>query len=181
MPARALVRCFRSPGLVERVSSKAMFSEDLLYRYALRRVWDRSKPIVCYLMLNPSKADERFNDPTVERCEQRARAMGFGGYTIVNLFAFRATDPLEMMDAEDPVGSENDKYILQAVQKSSMVICAWGNGGSFMGRAEHVEVMLRLAGFSPKMFVLKFTSRNQPQHPLYLSHKQKPERWICAG
>ena len=32
-----------------------------------------------FIMLNPSTADESDNDPTVERCERRARSMGFAG------------------------------------------------------------------------------------------------------
>lgn len=84
----------------------ATFSECRRYRYRLWRYWDRSKPPLCFLMLNPSTADDLSNDPTVERCQRRALAMGFGGLEVVNIFAFRSTDPAALYSL--PVGRYGD-------------------------------------------------------------------------
>ena len=69
-------------------------------------------------MLNPSTATEVQNDPTVERCERRARALGFGAFRVCNIFAWRDTDPRAMRAAAEPVGPENDAAIVTA--------CDWG-------------------------------------------------------
>ena len=58
--------------------SVAVYSQCELYRYTLTRTWDAHGQKVLFVMLNPSTATEIQNDPTVERCERRARALGFG-------------------------------------------------------------------------------------------------------
>ena len=94
----------------------ARFSVDRRYRYALWRVWDRSRGVCNFLLLNPSIADEVTNDPTSERCERRARRWGFGGLIVTNLFALCATDPAGLRRVADPIGPENDAAILEAAR-----------------------------------------------------------------
>lgn len=77
-------------------------------------------------MLNPSTATEVQNDPTVERCEQRARALGFGAFCVTNIFAWRDTDPKKMRAAIDPLGCDNDAAIRDACTWADQVIAAWG-------------------------------------------------------
>ena len=48
-------------------AATADFSEDLVYRYRLSRVWDAGLPLLGWLMLNPSTADAFRVDPTVNR------------------------------------------------------------------------------------------------------------------
>jgi hypothetical protein len=60
--------------------STAVYSDCEIFRYSLTRVWDPAGQRVMFVMLNPSKATEVQNDPTIERCERRARALGFGGF-----------------------------------------------------------------------------------------------------
>lgn len=87
------------------ISSYVLFSDDMLYRYRLRRDWNMKEDRLCFVLLNPSTADLSKNDPTVERCERRAKRMGFGGVEIVNLFALRSTDPQAIYSHIDPVVS----------------------------------------------------------------------------
>lgn len=157
------------------VESGAHFSDDLKYRYSLWRVWEPKKAIVCFLMLNPSTADCIKNDPTVERCERRARMMGFGGMFVVNVFAYRATDPQVMRAQKDPVGPDNDKNILQHARAASLVICAWGNHGEFKDRYTQVLGMLRTNGI--KLHHLGLTKAQQPRHPLYIPYETQVQPW----
>jgi hypothetical protein len=85
-------------------ASVAVYSDCERYRYSLTRVWDADGSRALFIMLNPSTATEVQNDPTVERCERRARALGFGAFRVLNIFAWRATDPRDMRAAADPVG-----------------------------------------------------------------------------
>ena len=87
--------------------SEAVYSGCELYRYALTRIWDADAPHVLFIMLNPSKATEIQNDPTVERCERRARRLGFGALRVMNIFAWRETDPKRLRAAAHPIGPDN--------------------------------------------------------------------------
>lgn len=152
----------------------AEFSPCRLYRYRLWRSWSGGTGTVNFLMLNPSTADEAVNDPTVERCEQRARRLGFERLIVTNLFAYRATSPLDMKAVVDPVGPENDAAILRAAREADKVICAWGEHGEHRGRA--VAVMGLLTGID--LWVLRINRGGAPAHPLYLAYDLEPVRWL---
>lgn len=126
-------------------------------------------------MLNPSTATEVQNDPTVERCERRARALGSGAFRVANIFAFRATDPRLMKAQADPVGPDNDAALGDSLTWADRVICAWGTHGAHLGRGPQVEQMLRRAGARPE--VLGLTRAGHPQHPLYLGYDRQPFGW----
>ncbi|HHB81814.1 MAG TPA: DUF1643 domain-containing protein, partial [Aliiroseovarius sp.] len=112
--------------------SVAVYSDCERYRYQLTRSWAPKGRRVLFIMLNPSTATERQNDPTVERCERRARALGFGAFRVVNIFAFRATDPRVMRAADDPVGLENNTAIIESLDWADQTICAWGTHGAHL-------------------------------------------------
>jgi len=126
-------------------------------------------------MLNPSTATEVQNDPTVERCERRARSLGFDGFAVANIFAYRATDPRVMRAVADPVGPANDAAILEMACWSSEVICAWGTHGVHLGRGLAVQALLRGAGH--RLRHLGLTMGGQPKHPLYIGYEQQSLVW----
>lgn len=159
--------------------SVAVYSDCERFRYLLTRVWDESGPRALFVMLNPSTATEVQNDPTVERCERRARALGFGAFRVTNIFAFRATDPKNMRAEPDPVGPENDAAILESVRwvgAGGRIICAWGAHGAHMGRGAAVERLLRGSGH--ELFHLGLTKAGDPKHPLYIGYDRQPEPWL---
>lgn len=125
-------------------------------------------------MLNPSTADEMVNDPTVERCERRARAAGFGAVTILNLFAYRSTDPKALYTLDDPVGPLNDRVIEVMLEDASLVICGWGQHGKLLDRGAQVLRLIRERGVIPH--ALKLTRDGQPGHPLYVPYAAQPFR-----
>lgn len=155
-------------------ASEAVYSECERYRYLLTRSWGRGAKVL-FVMLNPSTATEVQNDPTVERCERRARALGFGAFRVTNIFAFRATDPRVMRAAPDPVGPDNDAAILQSLDWADAVVCAWGNHGLHLDRGAAVEAMLRASG--ARLTHLGLTGQGQPRHPLYVGYDRQPEPW----
>lgn len=153
-------------------SSTAVYSDDLVYRYRLWRVWDERLPSICFLMLNPSTATEEENDPTLARCQTRAVRMGYGRMDVVNLFAFRSTDPEALYDLPDPVGPDNDGAILDACEGADLVVCGWGEHGAFRDRSRLVRQMLSAAGIS--LTALAINQSGEPQHPLYLAYARGP-------
>lgn len=155
-------------------ASTALYSPDSRFRYALTRIWTPG-PRALFVMLNPSTATEVQNDPTVERCERRARALGFGSFAVANIFAFRATDPKVMRAAPDPIGPQNDAAILDLAEGADRIICAWGLHGAHLGRGTAVETMLRTTG--RPLHHLGLTQTGHPKHPLYIGYTRQPEPW----
>ena len=121
-----------------------------------------------FLMLNPSTADAVKSDPTVSTCKRFARDWGFGKVRVCNLFALRSPYPKTLRENPDPVGSENDEWILGTARESDVIVCAWGNHGSHLERSAHVRRMLDREGLSAKMRHLGLTKVGQPRHPLRL-------------
>lgn len=148
--------------------------EEALYRYLLWRVWDSSLPVLLVIMLNPSTADHDKNDRTIETLIARARMTGHGGILVLNLFAWRATQPSEMKKASDPVGPHNDTAINTALEAGdSILLCAWGIHGTHMNRSE--EVLCRIVKKGKKPVALKISKDGQPEHPLY---KRLEQSWF---
>ncbi len=155
--------------------STAIYSPCEQYRYALTRIWDSAGDRVLFVMLNPSTATEVQNDPTVERCERRARTLGFGAFRVCNIFAFRATDPKVMRAAPDPIGPDNDAAIAEGAAWAGRIICAWGTHGAFLQRGAAVERLLRAT--AQPLFHLGLSKHGHPKHPLYIGYAQQPRRW----
>lgn len=150
-------------------SSGANFSEDRVYRYSLWRLWGEHTPTArhrCgFLMLNPSSADEINDDPTIKRCQTFARDMGHSGIYIINLFAYRSSDPKELRKVSDPVSPKNNTVILSTVLHCDRIIAAWGTHGSLLARADKV---LDLIAPHCDLYCLGRTKAGHPRHPLYL-------------
>jgi len=156
-------------------NSIAIYSDCERYRYALTRVWKFEASRLVFVMLNPSTATEVQNDPTVERCERRARTLGFGSLQVTNIFAWRDTDPKKMRTAKDPIGPDNDKTIMEACSWGDQIIAAWGTHGAHLGRGVQVKQILRSS--DKPVFHLGICKGGHPKHPLYIAYSQKPEIW----
>lgn len=142
-----------------------------LYRYSLWREWDTNAPRLAFIMLNPSLADAITDDPTLRRCISFAQSWGYGSLEAVNLFAYRASCPTILNQITDPIGSENDRYLKQAVELADKIIVAWGNRGILRNRSR--VVLDWLTGFDA-LYCLGITQRGYPRHPLYVKSNTKP-------
>lgn len=168
-------------GLVERshagegLRSRAVYSACGAYRYLLEREWAAEGRRIAFVMLNPSTASELRNDPTVERCERRARAMGYGAFRVVNLFAFRATRPAELRQAAAPEGPENMQTLDEACTWADLVLAAWGVHGAHRGAGPDLAGRLRARGHV--LHHLGLTKEGHPRHPLYVSYTVAPQHW----
>ena len=143
----------------------ATFSVCERFRYRLWRTWGPGLPLL-FVMLNPSTADARSDDPTLRRCLGFAQRAGFGALEVVNLFAYRATDPRDLRAAGYPVGPRNDEHIAAAVGDSAAVCLAWGSNATRLARPAEVLGLLR--GLRARPQCLRLTRDGCPQHPLRL-------------
>lgn len=141
----------------------AVYSDDLLYRYFFERRWDAGEAAV-WVLLNPATGDTDGKPrPTLGRCISRSREWGYGAVQIVNLFAFRATKPADLLTADDPIGQYGDDYLDGVTTAAPRVVAAWGGHGALLDRGR--TVMARL----PRGTVcLGLTRTLQPRHPLYV-------------
>lgn len=108
----------------------AVLSDCGTYRYALMRRWEQGHPLR-FVMLNPSIADATVDDPTIRRCVSFARREGYAALIVLNLYAYRATDPKALLTCgDDPVGPNNDNilwsHLLSSKEGANPVVAAWG-------------------------------------------------------
>ena len=152
----------------------AVFSPDRIYRYRLTRDGAMGGSTCLFIMLNPSTADEKVDDPTIRRCMAYAARWGHARLEVVNLFALRATNPAQLrLFRGDPVGPDNDRHIMEAVQDADIVIAAWGQHGKLRGRAGEVRQMV--LNMRRPLYCLRRSKNGQPSHPLYLPGDLEPQ------
>lgn len=149
------------------MDADARFSHCRRYRYALWRRWAPG-PQVLFIMLNPAAADEVRDDPTVRRCLGFARAWGYGGLAVANLFARRCASGAELARLaaalpEGLIGAGNDRWVLRLYAESQLAVAAWGNRGRLLGRSRAVRAL------APELQCLGVTRLGEPRHPLYVS------------
>jgi len=152
----------------ESVNKTAILSTDKKYRYVLTRIFNEKLPIVAFVGLNPSTADDKEDDPTINKCISYCKNLNYGGFYMVNLFAYRSTDQSQLFLQEEPVGVENDKHLANVISKVDKVICCWGNTGTLKGR--NVEVLKKIS----QPYCLNINISGEPTHPLYQKWDLKP-------
>lgn len=156
--------------------TSACFSPCRKYRYSLIREWGglfSNNLSIMFIGLNPSTADATLDDPTIRREINFAKAWGYSGLYKVNLFGYRSTDPKKLKDVEDPIGPENDDYIINIGKSNKVgrIVAAWGTLGTFKNRDKTVKA------FFDEIYHLGLTKDGHPKHPLYLSKNTQLERW----
>lgn len=165
---RDLFEYGRPPAVFDRGATLSLCGR---YRYRLWRVWDRTLPMVVWVMLNPSTADASNDDLTLKKVQGFSRQWGFGGVIVVNLYAWRETDPdaltARSLEGADVVGPENDLHLRAAMQDAHLVLCAWGAHTVSRARAAAVLAMV------PETVAcecLGRTSGGAPRHPSRLAY-----------
>jgi hypothetical protein len=122
-------------------------------------------------MLLHISASLQVNDPSIRRCIGFAKAWGYGGLIMTNAFGLRATSPTVLRAAIDPIGPENDRWLVASSKEAALVVAAWGNHGEFGQRS----CAIRALGMP--LHHLGLTASGMPKHPLYLKASLKPVRW----
>jgi hypothetical protein len=157
-------------------TGSAVISGDGKYRYHLRRPIAPRGRIATFIMLNPSTADAWVDDPTIRKCIGFCQRWGCGELHVANLFAFRATDPAELRQADDPIGPDNCEWVQRIVditvnrvspEHRGYVVCAWGTHGSYM---DQDRTVLGWIEDVCEPMCLGVTQDGHPRHPLYVPY-----------
>lgn len=161
------------------MASGAVLSPDLLYRYVLRRSWAPGQ-LVTWVMLNPSTADADTDDHTIRRCISLSRQWGMGGLAVVNLYAWRATDPSELYVVDDPVGPGNPAAIDRWCDRADVVVVAWGAHASGVerrrGRGTSPVTLVRTV--RRDLWCLGTNADRSPRHPARLPDGIQLKAWV---
>lgn len=160
----------RAFDILHDVERDAILSACGKFRYNLMRRWGPGALLV-FIMLNPSKADASIDDPTVRKCIGFAQRMGYDGIMVVNLFAFRATDPADLKAAGYPIGEANDTFIEQCCYLRTVVL-AWGANARGHEQADRIWTMAKVNAI--QVLALRLLSDGTPEHPLMLPYSCIP-------
>lgn len=151
--------------LFENIKSGAEFSEDRKYRYALWRIWDESLPLVMFIGLNPSTANETEPDKTITKVRKIAKNNGYGGFYMMNCFPLVSTDPEKLQEIYDCLHEEEDienmRWLLEVRRKCKDIVFAWGNFKIVKQRAASIY------GYFKNAKALHINKNGSPKHPLY--------------
>lgn len=170
------------------VKSDALISNCGKHRYWLSRIWDETKPVISFIGLNPSRADQTFNDPTIIRCINFAQNFRYtydevlqpkfaktdyhkyGGMYFLNLYSFRTPYPDDLIKAiavGDAYTEDTDFNLAWKIKESKTVVCAWGSWKFIADRSEWVlREHIQRQDVEPMCFGTN--SNGAPKHPLYL-------------
>ncbi len=157
----------------------AELSEFGTYRYALWRSWNPGLPVAVFVMLNPSTADGTADDPTIRKCVGFAKRWKCGAIYVVNLFAYRATDPrkLRPLDRADRCGEYNGRHLRRALSRlcspgvvSGPCVAAWGRQPAAVLGDEPARLKSLARQESVPLQCLGFAQDGNPRHPLMLAY-----------
>ena len=164
-------------------ASGAWISDDLLYRYALWRCWEPGAAPRVFVMCNPSTADASADDPTIRKCIGFAKRHGAGGICVVNLYGYRATNPVALRNTPDPIGPQNAEAVNAAMllAGSAGAIVAWGMVASDFGpdyRARVADTIRAASSVMTPLMALKIAKDGEtPCHPLMLPYAAPLQPW----
>ena len=139
--------------------------------------WDDIRPVVMFIMLNPSTADATADDPTIRRCIGFTHDWGYGGVRVGNLFAWRTPYPQALRSALDPIGRHNDSALCELAEGAALVVAAWGVNGMWLARSQTIRQQ-----FTRPLHALGVTKyrRAGPSAPT-CDARARPFCWIVEG
>ena len=142
---------------------EAEFSIDKKERYSLNREWDKSKNKILYIMLNPSLADDKNDDPTIRRLINFTKKFNYGGFLVGNIFTKITPNPKEL-DKSKGMSDKNFEELIKLINKVDQIVYAWGSS------IEEPQLLKKLV-LNPKCFGKNLNGT--PKHPLYLPSQTK--------
>lgn len=155
-----------------------------IYRYTLKRhvgELGSTRGTLLWVMLNPSTADESTDDPTIRKCVSFTRRWSYSSLSVVNLYAMRATKPVDLWAAEldgiDVIGPENDNTIVTEALKAEGIVAAWGRlpKAAESRKASVLAILRRVRLELPvQLLMIKPNGDGSPMHPLMAKYTQEP-------
>lgn len=148
------------------------------HRYHFEKTWDNNKPPLQFVMLNPSHGSHDKKDHTLGKITNMAKANGYGGVHVSNLYAYRARNPNELNNTTNKGDVDLSRFLSK---KAKDVVVAWGSGGEVKDKDGHAnrinEVLKQLGSLGKNVYHLNRTKSGQPVHPAYQKSDTKFKKW----
>lgn len=149
----------------------AIFSPDRRRRYVLTRHLGRGSRIACFVMLNPSVADEHSTDNTITKCCRFTGYWECDWLMVVNLIPWVSTDPLglyvlpqaDVLRDRETNLSYVERAARAAIESEGLVVCAWGTHGWYL--SADLVTLVRLRRLGIPLQCLGTTAEGYPRHP----------------
>lgn len=147
------------------------------WRYMLWREWGdmfAEESTAVWILHNPSTATEMEDDPTIRRCVSFSKKWGCNRAIILNRYAFRATDPKDVIAFEkeggDAHGPLNSTYIDRVLEECSedFIVCAWGKGCPELDMEKDSALAYYWNERPELIHALVLNNDGSPRHPLYV-------------
>ena len=132
-----------------------------------------------FIMLNPSTADDVFDDATIRRCVGFAKRWGFSGLVVTNLFAYRATQPtdlkalIEAGGFDVALGEGNIEHLDREAETAKCIVCAWGDNAEKLSVNHDIGIIGRLHHYD--LYCIRRTAKGNPAHPVRERYTDAPE------
>jgi len=155
-------------------SRRCSFSPCRRWRFELEKRWGDG-PLIAFIALNPSTADEHVDDPTVRRMTGYAKDWEYGGLIVLNLFGWRSPYPEDLRLVENPVGEGNlsIEHLTVVRERVEKFVACWGVHGRLLNRGP--SVIQRFHALQLPLYCLGTNKGGEPCHPLYLPKSRKLE------
>ena len=169
------------------IQRAASLSRCGTYRFTLTRTWGEGGH-VCFIGLNPSSADHRKDDPTVRRWIHFARAWGYCGFTVVNLYPFRSSTPAACRKwagpamagpdwcARDALHFNNLPIVVEEAKRAALVVACWGAGAWDPEWVEHLCEQIQTGEAPlPDLHCFARSKDGSPVHPMARGRNRIPD------
>ncbi|MDM5283797.1 DUF1643 domain-containing protein [Peribacillus frigoritolerans] len=145
---------------------EAVFDDSKEHRLYLICEWCANLPLCLYIMLNPSTADMKHCDPTIDKCIKIAKNNGFGSIGVVNIFSLRTPRPEDLLHATVRTLPENMTYIKDAINDAGIIVAAWGEKGQWFNM--NYPILKYIEDQGKDLYYLELNKYGWPKHPLFL-------------
>lgn len=164
------------------------FSPCGRYRYDIGVRWD-DRPLLVVCGINPSTAGltadgtEVDHDNTTRRVEGFAHDIGYGGWAIINPFAYCNKDVRVLAGVVDPVGPDNDSWLRLWATWEPEIVCGWGPPTKVpIGLRDRFDTVVALfLDAGARILTLRPTKEGHCSHPLMLPASCRPVPWAPPG
>lgn len=90
---------------------------------------------------------------------------GWGGFYILNLFAFMATEKSDMIRSNNPIGDDNYKIITEICSKHTNIVLSWGEEKPKLVATQATEIKKILKKLNKNILCLAENKTSGYQHP----------------
>ncbi|MGB0972859.1 MAG: DUF1643 domain-containing protein, partial [Mycobacterium sp.] len=144
------------------------------YRVHLSRQWRPGGDTVVWIMANPSTADAKRDDPTIQRVVKFSKRWGYGRCEVVNLHPRVSPDPkVALADGPSTLTNYNQVTIQIAMERAALVVVAWGAVGAPFWAAVTPLLRRDILRHGPRC--LAKTKAGHPTHPMARGRHRIPD------